>query len=137
MLSSSPGGVADRQVRPNGSAVPILAAKPASWRIVVVAWGESCGSSMSQCAPLVTRAKSIGATARLTSTDRTSAAETSTSVVPITIAGLCRSSRHSPSVSQRAPIATCSVTSSVSPRFASHPRTWPESWSVSDRCGSA
>ena len=58
--SSPPGTVADMQVNPNGSAVPISFAKAASWRRVVVDSGHSCISSITQWAPLVTSAKSIG-----------------------------------------------------------------------------
>ena len=48
------------QVSPNGSAVPDFSAKAASWRSVVVDSGQSWISSITQCAPLVTSAKSIG-----------------------------------------------------------------------------
>ncbi len=60
-VSSRPSGtVADMQVSPNGSAVPKRRANAASWRSVVVDSGQSWISSMTQCAPLVTSAKSIG-----------------------------------------------------------------------------
>ena len=51
-------GHAGQPERFRGAACP--RSSPASWRSVVVARGQSCTSSMIQCAPLVTSAKSIG-----------------------------------------------------------------------------
>ena len=48
------------QVSPNGSAVPNILANAASCRSVVVDSAQSWISSITQCAPLVTSAKSTG-----------------------------------------------------------------------------
>jgi enoyl-CoA hydratase/carnithine racemase len=50
----------DMQVSPNGSAVGNILANAASCRSVTVDSGHSWISSITQCAPLVTSAKSIG-----------------------------------------------------------------------------
>ena len=97
-----------------GSAVPCSRASAEIRCSVATARGQASGSGKTQCAPLVTSAKSTGHIAGPTPNARFSALLTSTSDVPMTIAGRCRSSRQSrPNDSAQMPIATCSATSSA------------------------
>ena len=77
---------------------------------MVVDSGHSWISSITQCAPLVTSAKSIGYEARPIPYPRFSALLTRESTVPTTIAGWCMSSRHCRCDSPAPPITTCSAT---------------------------